>query len=174
MKAVHLSPEILISKEQIDERIQEVAKDINTRYQDLTIVVVLKGGVMIGVDLLRHLTINTDIEFIRCKSYQGIERGELTIEHFDELDLKGKDVLVVDDILDSGKTINSVMKAMATKGCRSLASLVLLEKLVPHVTEYRPDYCLFSIPDEFVVGYGLDYDEKYRGLPNIQTMTDTD
>lgn len=170
--AVSLSPEVLISKDQIDERIQTVAKQINEKYTDLTVVVVLKGGVMVGVDLLRHLTINTDIEFIRCKSYEGTKRGELFIENLNQLDLHGKDVLVVDDILDSGKTISSVMEAMATKGCRSLASLVLLEKQVPHVTEYCPDYTLFSIPDKFVVGYGLDFDEMYRNLPNIQTMVE--
>lgn len=170
MKAVALSPEVLISQSQIERRLQETAEIINKNYTDLTIVVVLKGGVMVGVDLLRRLTINTDIEFIRTKSYTKDRRGELMIERFDELDLKGKHVLVVDDIFDSGKTLEKVMQAMQTKECASLASLVLLEKDVHHATEYRADHVLFTIPNEFVVGYGLDYDEMYRGLPNIQAM----
>ncbi|MCH9613263.1 MAG: Hypoxanthine phosphoribosyltransferase [Chlamydiia bacterium] len=170
MKAAALSPEILISKAQIDKRIEETAKILNEKYKDLTIVVVLKGGVMVATDLLRNLTINTDIEFVRCKSYKGTERGKLTIENLENLDFKGKNVLVVDDIFDSGKTLESIMKAMAAKGCATLSSLVLLEKDVPHVTEYRADHVLFTIPNKFVVGYGMDYDERYRGLQNIQTM----
>ena len=101
-----------------------------------------------------------------------MERGELTVNGLQSLDIQGRDVLLVDDIFDSGHTLNTVANALRQKHPRSLRSLVLLVKNVPRTIPWRPDYVLFEIENHFVVGYGLDYKEKYRGLEAIYRLTD--
>lgn len=169
MDASKLRP--LISQEEIAGKIRETAHQINRDYKnkDLVIVMVLKGALCLTADLIRELDLPLDVEFVQCSSYgtRGVERGELSVIGLDRLNIHNRDVLIVDDIFDTGHTMSALIEALKEKHPRSLKSLVLLLKDVPHITDYRPEYVLFPIENEFVVGYGLDFKERYRGLPGI-------
>lgn len=170
------SMELLISPEEIAQKIQQAAKEIDAQYGDeeLTLVIVMKGGICLGVDLMRQLHLSTNIEYIKASSYgqHGSKRGELKIASLDHLDLKDKNVLVVDDIFDSGLTMEKIVSQLSEKQPKSLRSIVLLMKNVPHATTYRPDYVLFEIENKFVIGYGLDFKEKYRNLPGVYAINE--
>jgi hypoxanthine phosphoribosyltransferase len=162
---------LLIDKEQIKTRVAEVGRDIQRDYQnkDLVIVMVLKGAICIVSDLIREIDLPLNLEAVQCSSYgqKGKKRGELTIHGIDRLNVHNRDVLVVDDIFDSGNTMKTLCQKIAGQKPRSIKSLAFLSKNVKHVPDFKPDYVLFDIEDEFVVGYGLDYKELYRGLPSI-------
>lgn len=162
---------LLISPEEIAEKIQETAVQIDREYQDkeITFVLVMKGSICVASDLIRSLNTPFTLECIRASSYgqNGTTPGELYLEGFDRLNLEGKDVIVIDDIFDTGRTMDGILKKLQTKNPRSLKSLVLLLKDVPHKVSILPDYSLFTISDLFVIGYGLDYKEFYRGLPGV-------
>jgi len=163
--------QLLISAEVIHAKVLEVAAKINAEYagEELTIVMVLKGALCLTADLMRALKIPTSVEMIRATSYGalGVHRGELTITGLEDLDIAGKNVLIVDDIFDSGNTLLKIVQRMQEKKPKTLKTLVLLSKRVVRQTSYIPDYVLFPIDPFFVVGYGLDYKEYYRGLPGI-------
>jgi hypoxanthine phosphoribosyltransferase len=163
--------ELLIAPEEIAGKLKEVAAKIDIDYQgeELTVIVVMKGALCVSADLIRYLNVPSKIEYLKASSYgqRGISRGELKITGLDAIDLEGKHVLVVDDIFDSGHTMSGLISHLQDKNPKSLKSLVLLAKNIPRTVEYRPDYTLFSIENRFVVGYGLDYKEYYRGLPGI-------
>jgi hypoxanthine phosphoribosyltransferase len=162
---------LLIPHDQILARIYAVGDKLNHYYQgrELTLVMVMKGSICLTADLIRCLTVPCAIEYVQCSSYgaRGASRGALTIAGLDALNLKGKDVLLVDDIYDSGTTLAAVIEALRVQQPRSLRTLVLLAKRVSRNTPYMPDDVLFEIDDQFVVGYGLDYKEQYRGLPGV-------
>lgn len=162
---------VLISPEQISERIKEVAARIDQEYagKNLTIVTILKGSICVTADLIRAIHVPFKIECITASSYgrNGVRSGKLTVTGLDRADFTNEHVLVVDDIFDSGKTMVSVMDVVRSKNPEDVQSLVLLLKNVPHVTSYRPEFVLFDVEDRFVVGYGLDYKEYFRGLPGI-------
>lgn len=163
--------EVLISSKEIAEKIQETAAVLNNDYRgkDLTILMILKGAICVTSDLIRHIEVPFSLDFIKASSYgqNGTMSKELTITHLEHLDIEGRDVLIVDDIFDTGKTLAGVMKIIEGKKPKSIKTLMLLVKNVPHTTDYFPDYVLFEIPNRFVIGYGLDYKELYRGLPDI-------
>lgn len=163
--------ELLISPEEIAEKIRQTAETLNAEYagEPLTVVLVMKGAICVGADLLRQLPATTQLEYIKASSYgqNGTQRGELKIIGLDRLNLEGKHLLVVDDIFDSGATMENIVAQLQEKQPKSLKTLVLLMKNVPHATDYRPDYVLFDIEDRFVVGYGLDLKEEYRGLSGV-------
>jgi hypoxanthine phosphoribosyltransferase len=163
--------ELLISPNQIESRIQTVAQSLNELYCDdeVVIVMVMKGAICVTADLIRHLNIPLTIDYLRASSYghRGTTAGELKVTGLDTLGIEGKHVLVVDDIFDTGNTMVTLMSLLQQKNPKSLRSLVLLVKDVPRKVTYRPDYVLFDIPNRFVIGYGLDYKEHYRGLPGI-------
>lgn len=165
----HLEP--LISAQEIQERVLATAEMLDTEYKgrELVMVIVMKGAVCVGADLLRALHIPCSLEYVRASSYgkHGDVRGELTVLGVDQLDITGKDVLLVDDIFDSGVTLQTVAEKLQEKNPRSLKTLVLLSKNVPHVATIVPDYTLFHVENYFVVGYGLDYKESFRGLPAV-------
>jgi hypoxanthine phosphoribosyltransferase len=165
------APDVLIPPEMIDQKLSEIAVDLNTAYKEegVTILMVMKGAICVTADLMRHLTVDTTLECISASSYgkKGTVRGELTVTGLDKLDLEGKNVLIVDDIFDTGHTMSALIEQVATKGPKTLKSLVLLTKDVPRQIPYRPDYSLFTIDNHFVIGYGLDYNENYRHLPGI-------
>lgn len=171
-----LSP--LITQEQIAERLKTAAADIRRDYKgkDLVIVMVLKGSLCLAADLIRELDLPLDIQVVQCSSYgaRGTKRGELTIHGLDRLHIHNRDVLIVDDIFDSGHTMTSLIQAFQEQKPHSIKSLVLLSKNVPHVTDYRPEYVLFDIENLFVVGYGLDFKERYRGLTGVYIYTARD
>ena len=159
----------LISSSKINERLSQVSRVLDEKYygEELVILMIMKGAVCLAADLIRSLNLKLSIDYIRCSSYEGQSRGDLTIIGEEYLDLEGKNVLVVDDIFDSGVTMSAVVKKLGDKKPKKMESLVLLNKLVPKMTDYRPDYTLFDVEDLFVIGYGLDYNENYRELPGI-------
>ncbi len=163
--------DLLISPEAIADKIHQTAATIDAEYEGrpLVLIMVLKGSVCVVSDLMRALNTPFTLEYIKASSYgqNGTTPGELYLDGFDRLDLEGKDVLVVDDIFDTGRTMAGVLSKLESKKPRSLKSLVLLVKDVPHKVDMLPDYVLFTIPNRFVIGYGLDYKEYYRGLPGI-------
>jgi hypoxanthine phosphoribosyltransferase len=163
--------ELLISRDAIEDRILDVARALDVQYEgeELTIVMVMKGALCITADLIRALKIPCTIEAVKASSYgeRGAKRGELQILGLEEVNLFSKNVLIVDDIFDSGQTLLQIFSKLKEKNPKSLKSLVLLEKNVDREISYLPDYILFSIENLFVIGYGLDYKEHYRGLPGI-------
>lgn len=167
--APHLRP--LLKQEQISAKLKTTAHQISLDYQnkDLVVVMVMKGAVCLAADLIRELDVPVDLQYVQCCSYGagGTKRGELQVIGLDRLNIENRDVLVVDDIFDSGSTMQKLVQALSGKNPNSIQTLVLLEKDVPHVTDLRPDYSLFKIEDLFVVGYGLDFKEHYRGLPGV-------
>jgi hypoxanthine phosphoribosyltransferase len=166
--------ELLISEKSIIDKIAEVSVELDRDFQgnEITIVMIMKGAICLVADLIRHIKSPCSIDFIHCSSYgqNGTERGELSFFGMDRIDVKNKHVLLVDDIFDSGVTLSESVKRLKEQGPKSIKSLVLLTKNVPHKTDYRPDYTLFPIENRFVVGYGLDYKELYRGLPGVYAM----
>ncbi|MBF8262640.1 MAG: hpt [Parachlamydiales bacterium] len=173
---INLKP--LILQKQIATKIAEIARAIDREYQgkDLVILMVLKGAICLAADLIRAIQIACDIEVVQCKSYGsgGTRRKALQILGLEPLELQGRDVLIVDDIFDSGHTLDGLMQAIALKKPRSVKSLVLLYKNVQRTVALRPDYVLFEIENHFVVGYGLDYKELYRGLPGVYIYEETE
>jgi hypoxanthine phosphoribosyltransferase len=164
---------LLLSEEAISEKIHYVAQDLDAYYtgRTLTLVVVLKGALFLAVDLTRALKIAVELEFVRAQSYGslGTSAGPLTISGVEELNLTGKDILLVDDIFDTGATLSALSQDIQKKRPRSLRTLCLLRKKNAPLVR-SPDYCLFEIEDYFVVGYGLDYKEAYRALKGIYLL----
>ncbi len=162
---------LLISPDEIAQKISQTAAQIDKDYEGerFTIIMVMKGAFCVTADLIRQLKTPTVIEYIKASSYgaNGDVRGDLTITGLDKLQLGCKNVLIIDDIYDTGATMQAIVKEVEAKNPRSLKTLVLLSKNVPRQTTYRPDYVLFDIENHFVVGYGLDYKELHRGLPGI-------
>ena len=162
---------ILVSEEEIDDIIEKTARQIDEDYKDknLLLLCILKGSVMFFGDLLKKIPVPAEIDFMRVSSYSGTEssgtvRILLDVDHGK---LKDCDVLVVEDIIDSGRTLTYLCEYLKFKGAKSVRTCTLLDKPDRRVTDFVPDYTGVMIPDEFVVGYGLDYDEKYRTLPYI-------
>ena len=167
---VQLKP--MISQQEIALKIEETAHQIDRDYsgEDLTILMVLKGSVFVVSDLMRAISIPCTLEVVQCESYgeRGRERGELRVIGLESLHLQDRNVLIVDDIFDSGHTMSTLIAAVTAMEPRSVKSLVLLyKKDAPHMTSVRPDYSLFDIENRFVVGFGLDFKEYYRNLPGI-------
>lgn len=162
---------LLISEEEIRDKVKVISKELNARYEELVIVMIMKGAICFVADLIRNLHVKVALEYIQCTSYYGgTSRSELKVIGTDNIDIEGKNVLIVDDIYDSGVTLATVYDKLLAKKPKTLQSMVLLTKQVEHSTEYKPDYSMFNIENEFVVGYGLDYEEYYRGLPGIFVM----
>ena len=166
--------ELLISEEAILTKISEIGKRLDADYKgkELTIVMIMKGAICLVADLIRHIHVPCSLEFIQGSSYgqRGTKRGELSVFGLEKINLAKKHVLIVDDIFDSGATLSEVMSRLKLQEPKSLRSLVLLSKKVPRKTDYVPDYVLFEIEDRFVVGYGLDYKERFRGLPGVYAL----
>ncbi len=165
---------VLISQEMIHKRVIEMARLLDQQYkeEEIVLVAVMKGAICIAADLIRSLKTPTTLEWVQASSYgqKGAVRGELQIEGVEKLDLASKHVLLVDDIFDTGHTLTAILSKLKEKNPRSLKSLVLLSKQIPRTHSYEPDYVLFAVENRFVIGYGLDYKEHYRGLPGIYTF----
>lgn len=161
---------VLISEEELHKRIKELAKQIYEDYkgEELTFICILKGSIFFTVDLSKEMPCDINFEFIRVSSYHG-QNGTGVIEMKVELqgDIKGKDVIIIEDIIDTGRTLSYLMEYLRSKGPKSLKICSLLDKKERRVCKMDADYVGFDIPDKFVLGYGLDVDEKYRNLPYI-------
>jgi hypoxanthine phosphoribosyltransferase len=166
--------EVLLTEDTIQRRLDELAGQIHRDYdgRDLLLVGVLTGSVLFIADLLRRLPMQLRLDYIGVSSYHGETRstGELIVTKALRLDVRARDVLVVDDILDTGLTLAKIREMIQKLEPRSLKFAVFLEKDVPHQGNFRADYVGFSIPNKFVVGYGLDYRERYRNLPYVGTL----
>jgi hypoxanthine phosphoribosyltransferase len=164
---------ILITEEQIARRVRQLTRQLQKDFagRDLVIVSLLNGTVMFLADLVRHLSLPLRLDFIGVSSYgAGTESGELVFTKQLRIDVRGRDVLVVDDILDTGKTLRRVLAELRTHKPRRIKVCVLLEKKARRTEKVRADYVGFQIPDDFVVGYGLDYAERYRNLPFVGVL----
>ncbi len=160
----------LISDEELQKRVQEMATQISKDYEgkDITFICILKGSVFFTVDLAKNIPSNVKLEFIRVSSYHGTEStGKIELKLDLKEDIEGKDVIIIEDIVDTGRTLSYLKEHLKTKKPKSLRICTLLDKKERRVCEIEPEYVGFNIPDKFVLGYGLDVDELYRNLPYI-------
>ena len=164
-----LSKEIMITEEQIAKRVSELAKDISREYEGktLTAVGILKGGFIFLADLVRQLECSTTCDFIRVTMSEETEGTPRGLQYTTPIEIEGKDILIVEDILDTGITLDYLVNQLRLKNPRSLKVCTLLDKAEARKIDIEADYVGFKIPTEFVVGYGLDYQERYRELPYI-------
>ena len=164
---------ILITEAQIARRIKTLAREIERDFRghETVVVSLLNGTVMFLADLIRHLNLPLRLDFIGVSSYGlGTESGDLVFTKELRLDVRGRDVLLVDDILDTGKTMSRVLPKLGALKPRRIKTCVLLDKPSRRVEKICADYIGFEIPDLFVIGYGLDYAERYRNLPFVGVL----
>jgi hypoxanthine phosphoribosyltransferase len=163
--------EVLITTEQLQTRIREMGAEITRDYAGRRpeLICVLKGAMLFMSDLMRAIDLNLSIDFIAVSSYgKGMTTtGEVKIVKDLDEPLEGRDIILVEDILDTGLTLSYLVRSFRARGATSIRIATLLNKPERRKVEVNPDYCGFNIPDKFVVGYGLDYGERYRNLPYI-------
>ena len=165
--------DVLISETKIEKRLDELAKQIMKDYgeEDLLFIGVLKGAAIFMVELAKRIKNNVEFEFIQARSYEGTEstgKVEITQDLTGKID--GKNVIIIEDIIDTGRTLEYLMRYLTFHNPKSIKLCTLLSKPSRRVVELQVDYIGFSIPDEFVIGYGLDYNQKYRNLPYIGVL----
>lgn len=162
---------VLLSEEEVDKRIQELGDSISRDYADsqVHLICVLKGGVFFTCELAKRITVPVSMDFMSVSSYGDDTKSSGVVKIIKDLDdsIENKDVLVVEDIIDSGRTLSYLLDNLRSRNPRSLKLCTLLDKPERRVTEVKVDYTGFEIPDKFVVGYGLDYRQMYRNLPYI-------
>jgi hypoxanthine phosphoribosyltransferase len=164
---------VLISEAEIASRIDELAEALSTEYRGrpLTVVGVLSGSLLFLADLMRRLDVPHQIGFLQASSYRtGTKSGQLTVNQDYFPQIVDRDVLLIDDIFDTGKTLQTLHNLLIEANPRSIKTAVLLWKRGTQQVDALPDYHCFQIPDEFVVGYGLDYQQNYRHLPYIAVL----
>ena len=165
---------IMLSEEQIAERIAEMAKELDRHYEGRkpVAVCILKGSVMFFADLLRKMNTMMEMDFMVVSSYGSgtVSSGELTIKKDLSIDIAGRDVMLIEDIIDSGNTLYKLKKILHERQPASLNIITLLDKPKRREVPIQPDYTGFVIEDEFVIGYGLDYAEEYRNLPYVGVL----
>ncbi|MBQ2800046.1 MAG: hypoxanthine phosphoribosyltransferase [Lachnospiraceae bacterium] len=162
---------ILLSEEEVDKKICEIAQQISKDYEgkEVHLVCVLKGGVFFMCELAKRITVPVSMDFMALSSYgNGTEStGKIKVKKELDESIEGKDVLVVEDIVDSRRTLSFLLGELQSRNPASLHLCTLLDKPDRRVVDIKADYTCFEIPDEFVVGYGLDYAQRYRNLPYI-------
>jgi len=167
---------VMISRDEIKKKTKEIAAQISADYEgkDLLLVGVLKGGFMFLADLARELTIDVSIDFISVSSYGNakVSSGVVRILKDIDYDIAGVHVLIVEDLIDTGLTLNYLKDLFDAKGCESVKVCTILDKPSRRKVKMEPDYEGIIIPDAFVVGYGLDYAEKFRNLPDVCVICD--
>lgn len=162
---------IMLSEQEVDEKIQEIGKRISEEYagKQVHLVCVLKGGVFFMCELAKRITVPVSMDFMCVSSYGSETKSSGVVKIVKDLDepLENKHVLIVEDIIDSGRTLSYLIEILKKRGPSSLKVCTLLDKPERRVVDVDVDYTCFNIPDEFVIGYGLDYDQRYRNLPFI-------
>ncbi len=168
---------LLISRKEILSKIKKISKELNKEYKkkEIVLVMIMKSSLRFVSDLICHLKEPLIIEYIGCSSFKknSLDRKKLLISNLKNLKLQDKHVLLVDDIFDTGVTLSRVAEEISKKRPSSLKTLVLLYKKSKKETKFQPDKYLFEVEDKFVLGYGLDYKENYRGLKHIYTLGDS-
>lgn len=162
---------VLISEKEIDEKVRELAKQIDKDYEGKTVhlICILKGSTFFACELAKRMTVPVTIDFMSVSSYGSGTKSSGIVRLAKDLDepIEGRDVLIVEDIIDSGRTLSHLMHLLSTRKPASLRLCTLLDKPERRVVPVDVDYTCFQIPDAFVVGFGLDYDQKYRNLPYV-------
>lgn len=162
---------VMLTEEEVDQKIQEIGEQISKDYvgKQVHLVCVLKGGSFFMCELAKRISIPVSLDFMSVASYGGETKSSGVVKIVKDLDesLAGKHVIVVEDIVDSGRTLHYLLEMLHDRGPKSLRLCTLLDKPERRVVDVTVDYTGFQIPDEFVVGYGLDYDQRYRNLPYI-------
>ena len=166
---------MLLSEDEIRVRVAQIAAEVNRDFagRPLTVVGILTGSLVFLADLIRRIQVPLKIGLIQASSYRGetTTAGELRINDALLTDVRGRDLLLLDDILDTGHTLTRIVAHLNAKGAASLRTCVLLRKVGRQQVPFEPDYTGFAIPDKFVIGYGLDFDDDYRHLPYIGELT---
>ncbi|QHQ60497.1 hypoxanthine phosphoribosyltransferase [Anaerocolumna sedimenticola] len=162
---------VLIPKEEVDKKIRELGEQISKEYagKELHLICVLKGGVFITCELAKNITVPVSLDFMSVSSYgdETVSSGRVKIIKDLDDSIEGKEVLIVEDIIDSGNTLRYLIDLLNSRKPKSIKICTLLDKPERRITDVEVDYVGFQIPDKFVVGYGLDYMQKYRNLPFI-------
>ena len=165
---------VLISEEEVNEKVREIEARISADYRgkQVHLICVLKGGVFFACELSKRITVPVTLDFMSVSSYGDDTKSSGVVRIVKDLDepLEGKDVIVVEDIIDSGRTLSYLMEILRGRKPASLRLCTLLDKPERRVRKVDVDYTCFEIPDEFVVGYGLDYAQKYRNLPFVGVL----
>lgn len=168
---------VLITPEEIQKKVKEIGAKITEEYKgkDVVIIGVLKGAFIFMADLVRAIDFNCELDFMQAQSYSGTEStGIVNITRDIEFNVEGKDVIVVEDILDTGRTLYAICQTLKSKKANSVKVCVFLDKPSRRVVDLKADYVCYEIPDNFVIGYGLDYDEAYRNLPYVGQLIQKD
>jgi len=169
----HDISKVLITEEQITEMCDRIAQQLNCDYKDSepVIIGILTGAFIFTADLVRRLRIPVIVDFMQVASYVGTEStGTLIVKKELSTDVAGRDVLVVEDIIDTGRTMELVKSELLKRGAKSVKVCAAFDKPDRRVNDFVPDYCGIVIPDEFIVGYGLDYDGKYRNVKDVRIV----
>ena len=164
---------VLINEARIEKRLDELAKEIEKDYKDkdLLFVCILKGAVMFAVELAKRIKNNVELEFIEASSYKGTEStGIITIHNDVTQEIEGREVIIIEDLVDTGRTLEYIKNHLLEKKPASLKIATLLSKPSRRVIELDVDYIGFQIGDDFVIGYGMDYNQQFRNLPYIGVM----
>ena len=164
---------ILLSEQELNTGVDRLATEIDRGYEGrpLTVIAVMTGSLVLFADLIRRLSMPQRVGVIHASSYRGgTVSGELKVDAEMLIDVRNRDVLLVDDIFDTGKTLERLCSMISELGAKSVRTAVLLHKQRTREVELRPDFVAFEIPDEFVVGYGLDYLDMYRNLPYLAVL----
>ena len=165
---------VLIDEKKVDQRIEEIGKEISKAYEGKCVhmICILKGSVFFACELAKRITVPVTLDFMSVSSYGNDTKSSGVVRIVKDLDepLEGKDVLIVEDIIDSGRTLSYLIEILKQRKPASMQLCTLLDKPERRVRDVKVDYTCFEIPDEFVVGYGLDYAQKYRNLPFIEVV----
>lgn len=166
-----LQIEVLLGTDEIAKRVKDLGEEISSDYadKDLVAVGILKGAVIFLSDLIREIAVPLEVDFMATSSYGQATKTSGVVQLLKDLDtpIAGRDILIVEDIIDSGLTLSYLSQLLLSRKPASIKTAVLLDKPDRRQTEFVPDYVGFTIPDEFVIGYGLDFSHKYRELPYI-------
>ena len=165
---------VLLTEEEVNKKISEVAAQINKDYEgkEVHLICILKGGVFFTCELAKRITVPVTMDFMQCSSYGGDTKSSGIVRIVKDLDesIEGKEVIIIEDIIDSGRTLSHLKKLLSQRNPASLKICTLLDKPERRVVDVDVEYVGFQIEDKFVVGYGLDYDQRYRNLDYIGVM----
>ncbi len=169
---------VLLSSKEIEEKVKELARQVSDDYRGKKplLVCVLKGAVVFLADLMRHLEIPVEIDFMAVSSYGDSTKTSGVVRILKDLDVSidNKDIIIVEDIIDTGLTLSYLRENLLSRNPQSVKLVTLLDKPERREVDIEPDYCGFCIPDKFVVGYGLDFNETYRNLPDVCVLLEFD